>query len=152
MMQLASISNLLKEQFGPLAKCPRGRAIWSQSMVGMTEIFRTLNRGPVVTLYTLCVHTSPLPSWPSTSPRFYQPDSLISVGHLHLRPRSLLPKRTLRDFLRSSENPPSKQCKGHKFKPWSGNWDPICLRTTKSTLQLEVGLNTIPKTWCSQIN
>lgn len=62
-MQLASISNLLKEQFGPEAKCPRGDILSrSQSMVGMTEIFRTLNRGPVVTLYTLCVHTSPLPS------------------------------------------------------------------------------------------
>ena len=62
-MQLASISNLLKEQFGPEAKCPRGDIISrSQSVVGMTEIFHTLNRGHVATLYMLCVHASSLPS------------------------------------------------------------------------------------------
>ena len=60
-MQLASISNLLKEQFGPEAKCPRGDIISrSQSVVGMAEIFHALNRGHVANS-TCCVR-APLPS------------------------------------------------------------------------------------------
>ena len=73
-MQLASISNLLKEQFGLEAKRPRGDIISrSQSVVGMTEIFHTLSGRPVVTHCLLYVHASPLLNCPPTfHPRFYQ--------------------------------------------------------------------------------
>ena len=97
-MQLASISNLLKEQFGPEAKCPRGDIISrSQSVVGMTEIFHTLNRGPVVTLYTLCVHTSRLPSWPSTFPQDFT--RLFNISRTPpLKARVFTPKKNSKGF------------------------------------------------------
>ena len=48
------------------------------------------------------------------------PDSLIPVGHLHLRPGSLLTKRTLRDFPGRRPNPsasPSTPVSGFSFWP-----------------------------------